>query len=82
MFDIHELDPILFLTAPWLATQTAFKKTKVKLKLVTDTDILSMLEKDIRGGVYHVIQQYAKANNKYIKIIMKISNHCILSSGM
>ena len=41
-----------------------------------------MLEKDIRGGVYHVIQQYAKANNKYIKIIMKISNHCILSSGM
>ena len=43
--------------------------------------MLSMLEKDIRGGVCHAIQQYAKANNKYIKIIMKISNHCILSRG-
>ena len=43
--------------------------------------MLSMLEKDIRRGVCHAIQQYAKANNKYIKIIMKISNHCILSRG-
>ena len=26
-----------------------------------------MAEKDIRGGICHVIHQYAKANNKYIK---------------
>ena len=26
-----------------------------------------MVEKGIRGEIYHVIHQYAKANNKYMK---------------
>ena len=26
-----------------------------------------MLEKDIRGGIYHAIYQYVKSNNKYMK---------------
>ena len=26
-----------------------------------------MVAKDIRGGIYHAIHQYIKANNKYIK---------------
>ena len=26
-----------------------------------------MVEKSIKGGVYHSIYQYAKANNKYMK---------------
>ena len=42
-----------------------FKKTKVKSDLVTDTDMLLMVEKGIRGGIYHIIYQYVKANNKY-----------------
>ena len=44
-----------------------FKKTGVELELLTDFDILSMVEKGIRGGVYHAIHQYAPANNKYMK---------------
>ena len=31
------------------------KKTKVKLDLLTDTDVLLMVEKDIRGGICHSI---------------------------
>ena len=29
--------------------------------------MLLMVEKGIRGGIYHAIHQYAKANNKYMK---------------
>ena len=29
--------------------------------------MLSMVEKGIRGGIFHAIQSYAKANNKYMK---------------
>ena len=64
---IYELDPAKFLSAPGLAWQAALKKTKVKLDLLTDIDMLLMVEKGIRGGICHSIYRYAKANNKYMK---------------
>ena len=64
---IYKLDPGKFLSAPGLAWQTALKKTKVKLDLLTDIDVLSMVEKVIRGGICHSIYRYEKANNKYMK---------------
>ena len=42
---IYELDPTRFLTASVLAWQEALKKTKVKLGLLTDNDMLLMVEK-------------------------------------
>ena len=60
---IYKLDPVNFLSALGLAYQAAFKKTEVKLELLTDTDTLFMVEKEIKGGKFHVIHQYAKANN-------------------
>ena len=38
-----------------LAWQAAFKKTKVKLDLLTDIGMLLMIEKGIRGGICHSI---------------------------
>ena len=64
---IYHLDPVKFLSAPGLAWQAALKKTKVKLDLLTDIDMLLMVEKGIRGGICHSIYRYAKANNKYMK---------------
>ena len=43
------------------------KNTGVKLELLTDNDMLLMVEKGIRGGICHAIQIYAKANSKYMK---------------
>ena len=63
----YELDPEKFLSAPGLACQAALKKTKVKFDLLTDIDVLLMVETGIRGGICHSIYQYAKANNKYMK---------------
>ena len=65
--EIYKLDPAKFLSAPGLAWQAALKKTKVKLDLLTDIDMLLMVEKGIRGGICHSIYRYAKANNKYMK---------------
>ena len=48
--------------SPGLAWQAAFKKTKVKLDLLTDINMLLMVEKGIRGGICHSIYQYTKAN--------------------
>ena len=64
---IYELDPSKFLSAPGLAWQATLKKTKVKLDLLTDTEMLLMVEKGIRGRTCHSIYRYAKANNKYMK---------------
>ena len=65
--EIYELDPVHFLSAPGLVWQTCPKTTRVKLELLTDIDMLLIVEKGIRGGIYHSIHRYAKANNKYMK---------------
>ena len=40
---------------------------EITLDLLTDINMLLMVEKGIRGGICHYICRYAKANNKYIK---------------
>ena len=55
-----------------------FKKTEVKLELLTDIDILLMVEKEIRLGICHAVHIYQKANNKYQENIIKINVHHIL----
>ena len=65
--EIYVLDPAKFLSATGLTWQAALKKTEVKLDLLTDIDILLMVEKGVRGGICHSIYQYAKANNRYLK---------------
>ena len=64
---IYELDPIYFVSAPGLAWQACLKKKGVKLELITDYDILLMIEKGIRGGICHIIHRHAKANIKHMK---------------
>ena len=50
-FEIYELDPAKSLSAPVLAWEAALKKTKVKLDLLTDIDMLLMVEKGIKEGI-------------------------------
>ena len=64
--NLEKLDTAKFLSAPKLAWQAALKKTKLKLDLLTDIDMLLMVEKGIRRGIFQSIYRYAKANKKYI----------------
>ena len=42
-------------SAPGLAWEAALKKTKVDLELLTGIDMLLMVEKRIRGGIFRTI---------------------------
>ena len=62
--EIYNLDPAHFLSAPGLAWQACLKKTCVKLKLLTNLDMLLMIKERIRCGMCQAVYKYAKANNK------------------
>ena len=64
---IYELDPAPFLSLPGRAWKACLKKTNIELELLTDYDMLLMVEEGIRGGICHSIYRYAKTNNKYMK---------------
>ena len=60
----YNLDPAHYYSAPGLAW--ALKVTRVELELLSDVDMLLMVEKGIRGGVSMISNRYRKSNNKYM----------------
>ena len=63
----YELVPAHFLPALGLAWQECFRKKEVKLELLTEINMLLMVEKRIRGGICHAIHRHVIANNQYMK---------------
>ena len=58
--EIYEPDPAHFLTAPGLAWQAAFKRTKVRL------DMLLTIEKGLPERMCHSIYQYNNKEQSYL----------------
>ena len=65
--EMYELDPAHFLSAQGFAWQACLKKTKIKLELLADIDMLLIVEKGIRGRICQAIHRHANVNNKYMK---------------
>ena len=63
----YELDAAHFVSLASLAWQACLKKTNIESELLTDYDMLLMIEEGIRGVISHAIYHYPKANNKYMK---------------
>ena len=53
--EIYELDPAHFLSAQGLTRKACLKKTKFKLELLTDIDLLLMIDKGMREGICHSV---------------------------
>ena len=62
----YGLDPAWYFYAPGLAWDAALKITKVQLELLSDSDILLMIESGIRGGIATISHRHAKASNEYM----------------
>ena len=62
----YSLDPAHFYMAPGLAWKACLKKTRVRLELLTDPDMLLKFERGIRGGITQAVDRYTLANNKYM----------------
>ena len=73
--EMYEVDSTHFLAAPGLAWQAYSEKTRAKLKLLTNNNLLMMIENRIRDGICHAIYRYAKANKKYMKNYNKNLNY-------
>ena len=74
--EIYELDRIYFVSAPGLGWQACLKKTGVKLELITDYDMLLMIEKGITGGICQATHMLKQIINIW-KIKRKTMNHHI-----
>ena len=64
--DNYGLDPDQFYTAPGLAWKACLKKTRIRLELLLDPDMLLMFERGIRGRITPSVHRWAKANNPYM----------------
>jgi len=61
----YQLDPAWYYTAPGLSWDAMMKTTKIKLELLSDVDMLRIVQQGVRGGITAVPKKFAEANNKY-----------------
>ena len=62
----YELDPAYFVSLPGFAWHACLKIMRVKLELITNINMLLMIEDGMHGVVCHGMRSCAEANNKYM----------------
>jgi len=64
----YKLHPTYYFTTPVFAWDCMLKMTKQKLELLSDYDMVLMIEKGIRGGISKCSNSNATANNMYMNV--------------
>ena len=70
----YGLDRVLYFSAPGLPWYAALKITKFELELLSNPDMLLMIESGIRGGIATISHRHAKANNEYMGTVFDYAN--------
>ena len=60
------MDPAWYFSAPGFAWDATLKITRIQLELLSDPDMLLMIESGIRGGIATISHRHPKANNEYM----------------
>ena len=63
----YGLDPLMSYTLPGFSYQSMLKQTNCTLDLLTDPDMVLMIEDAVRGGLTQSVKRYVKSNNKYLQ---------------
>ena len=61
----YELDPAWYFSALGLDWDATLNLAKIQLELLSDPDMLLMIESGIRGEVATISHRHANANNEY-----------------
>ena len=62
----YELDPCQYFSLPGLSYDAMLKMTGVKLDLITNIEMQTMIEDNIRGGITTINHRHFAANNEYL----------------
>ena len=62
----YGLDPAWYFSAPGLTWDATLKITKIQLELLSDPDMLLMIESGMIGGIVTISLRHAKTNNEYM----------------
>ena len=60
---MYKLDSSKICFSCWISIASSLKKDRSRIRILTDIDMLLMVEKELRGGICHAIHHYAKAND-------------------
>ena len=63
----YGLDPVWYFSAPGLAWDATLKISKVQFELLSDPNMLLMIESGIRGEIATISHHHVKANNEYMR---------------
>ena len=62
----YGLAPAQYFSAPDRAWNATLQIAKIQLELLSDPDMLLMIESGIRGGIASISHRHAKVNNEYM----------------
>ena len=65
--NVYFLDPSHYISSPAMSWDAFLKMSDVKLDLISDPAMMTMIEGGIRGGISVASHNYCRANNKYLQ---------------
>ena len=70
----YKLDPARYITAPGMSFDAFLKQTKVWIDLLSDKEMVDLIEKGLRGGISMASHNYARATTNSCQIMNRL-NH-------